>query len=151
MIARTALPTLTLWIAALVTLFGGTVQAEQERISDKYMVHYNVINSTFLNPDIASQYNITRGENVGVVIVSVQEIVDTEETVPASAEVSGKTSNLVQSEALEFEEVREQKVRYYVAEFRFENGEPRSYTIDVQPEGVTRSYELNFTDTLYQE
>ena len=151
MIAHKARPTLAYWFAVLTVLVAGVAQAEQERIFDDYVVYYNVINSTFLNPEVASQYNITRGDNVGVVILSLQEIVDTDETVPAAAQVSGETSNLVQSEPLDFEEVQEQKVRYYVAEFRFDSGEPRSYTINVQPEGMQRSHELNFTDTLYQE
>jgi hypothetical protein len=64
-------------------------------------------------------------------------------------ELQGRTSDLMQQQALEFREIREGDAIYYIAEFSFINEEWRFFEIEFRPEGATQSYTYKFKHQLY--
>jgi hypothetical protein len=102
--------------------------AEQKVTVDGYEVHYIVIPTTFLNPNIASQYGLVRGQDRALVNVSVLNA----EGSAVSAQVSGTAQNLIgQIDTLEFTEVSEGDAIYYLAQLRHGNEEHRGFVLDV--------------------
>ena len=113
----------------------------------EYRVYYTVFNSTFITPDIARIYNITRGKDRALVNIA---LVKDNQLGGIAAEVSGTRTNLMQQQRrLEFFEVREQDAVYYLAPVRFTNEEVLNFAIEVKAEGQRRPYKLKFTKTLY--
>lgn len=115
-----------------------------------YRVHYNVVNSTFLKPDIAEQYGITRGSRSAFINVSVQKLQSGGSPEPVTAVISGTKENLMQqNEAISFNEVREGNAIYYIGEFEFSNAEPVFFRLDVQPEGRGPEYSVQWDTRVY--
>ena len=123
-------------------------EEHSKRFGD-YEVHYTVLNSTFIKPDIAQHYGITRGHDRALVNVAINKLVPGGETTAQSAEVSGSSSDLIHETPLEFHEVREGDAIYYLAELTFRNRELRSFTINFKPAADVGPYAVKFNQTLY--
>lgn len=115
-----------------------------------YKIYYSVFNSSFIKPDVARAYNITRGKDrvlINIAVVKAQEGGDTE---GQSAVVNGTAANLMQQQKkLKFFEVREQEAVYYLATLRFTNEEVVNFSIEVKPDPNKPPYTLEFSKTLY--
>lgn len=115
-----------------------------------YRVHYNVVNSTFLKPDIAEQYGITRGPRSAFLNVSVQKVQSGGKPEPVTAVISGEKANLMQQNvSIGFNEIREGPAIYYIGEFEFSNAEPVNFHLTVQPEGRGPEYSLQWDTRIY--
>ena len=55
----------------LIMLNGPILQADPSTKYNDFEVHHTIFNSMFLNPAIASKYGLRRGENLGVINISV--------------------------------------------------------------------------------
>ncbi len=122
-------------------------QAEQLKNIGNLEVHYSSFPSTFLTPEVANTYRITRSRYSAVVNITV---LDTSATgKPAvTAQLSGKARNLLGTEKkLAFREVREGKAIYYIAELSHANEESFKFTIDVFQNGTNG--EIKFDQTFY--
>lgn len=110
-------------------------------------IHYSSFPSTFLTPDIASNYKIKRSGYSAVVNITV---LDTSQpgkpAVPVT--LSGEARNLLGTrKQLEFREIREGKAIYYLAEIKHANEESFQFSIDVKH--TATQGKLNFRQTFY--
>ena len=132
--------------AALLAAGAAADNKPFEQFGD-HKVFYSVYNSTFIKPDVARIYNITRGKNRALVNIAVIKG-DVYGGIPA--EISGTATNLMQQQRqLEFFEIKEQDVVYYLASVRFTNEEVLNFAIEVKTADNRRPYVLKFTKTLY--
>ncbi|HEY6598303.1 MAG TPA: DUF4426 domain-containing protein, partial [Pseudomonadales bacterium] len=103
-------------LAALATLaFATTVAAEQSKDFGDVEVHYIVVNTLFLQPDVAARYGVVRSSDRAIVNLSVLD----QNGVALLGEVTGDTINLMsQRTPLEFATIREGEAVYYIAPIR---------------------------------
>jgi hypothetical protein len=134
---------------ALTLFFALSATAQQSERFGPYELHYSVVNTTFLEPRVASNYGITRGKNRAILNLAVREHVG-EGTQPRAMQLQGSTRDLITAQALEFQEVREGEAIYYLAEFRFINEEWRFFTIDFRPEGAGETFRFELKHQLYE-
>ena len=140
----------------LITLIAGallvfSVQADNKtyKLHDGNEIHYSAFNSSFIAPDIAAQYRITRGKNRGLVNIAV---VPAGQVGGQSALVKGTVSNILQqSQKLDFFEVREGDVVYYLAAFKFDNEDSLTFKINVKADPNKPTYDFSFQKTFYHD
>lgn len=110
-------------------------------------IFFSAFNSSFIQPDVASSYNITRGKDKGLVNIAVVKN-DRAGGVPAL--VKGTVSNIFgQQQVLEFAEIREGEVVYYLAPFRFDREDWMTFNIDVRPDPDKPTHSLTFQRKFY--
>lgn len=106
-----------------------SVHAAQFETLGKWDVHYIVLNSTFLQPNIAQQYGIQRSKYNAFVNISV---LDHNSQEAQDVVVQGVAKNLLGvQKTLEFEQVKEQQAIYYLAQLPFDHRETYQFTIKV--------------------
>lgn len=125
-----------------------TAHAQQSERFGPFELHYSVVNTTFLEPDVASHYGITRGEKRAIVNLSVREH-SADSSTARTMLLKGRTWDLIQNQFLEFKEIREGPAIYYIAEFKFINEEWRFFEVDFRPEGAQETYTFKFKHQLY--
>lgn len=141
--ARFVCKTAFLLVAAVVCT---ALTAEQSVELGDYTVHYSVVPSTFLQPDIAERYGIVRARNRAV--VSIAAIHD--DGIPAPEKISGSVTNLLSQESeLEFKLIEEASARYYVASFLFTSEEPLDFVIRLHLDNGPETF--SFKKTVYAE
>lgn len=138
----------TLLILALVLGLCSTAHAQQSERFGPYELHYSVVNTTFIQPEVAAQYGITRGKQRAFLNLAVREHVG-DTTEPRAMKLEGRTWDLIQNQFLQFKEIREGPAIYYIAEFKFINEEWRFFEFDFLPEGAERSFTYKFRHQLY--
>ena len=121
---------------------------QQSEMFGPYELHYSVVNTTFLDPEVAAAYGITRGEKRAILNLSVREHVG-EGTEPRSMMLKGKTWDLIQNQPLEFQEIKEEQAMYYIAEFKFINEEWRFFEVYFRPDGADETYTFKLKHQLY--
>jgi len=133
-------------VGLLLTLMP-SAQAEQFRRLGAWDVHYVVIRTSFLKPEIAARNNIVRGRDRALLNLSVLG----RDGQPVAAEVTGTVRNLLeQVQPLEFQTVREGTAIYYLAEVRHTDRETLRFAIDiVPPDGIPQ--QLRFQQQLYED
>ena len=142
MTIRTALSVL-LSVAAII--FSPFSVAEQMQRFGQYELHYIVIPTTMLKPEIAAEYDISRGKDRALVNVSVLN----GEKKAVNATITGDSQNLLgQLQDLDFKQVTEGDAIYYLAEIRFADQEVHRIKIEATaPDG--KSTLLKFNQKLY--
>ncbi len=135
-------------LAGCLALFGSLPGwAEQYKQFGDYQVHYIIVPTTFLQPQVAQKYNLLRGKNRALVNVSVLDgSLD-----PVPAQVTGLAKNLMgQPQQLEFAEVTEGPAIYYLALLRHSNEEYHQVELQIKlPDGKTGT--INFRQKMYFE
>ncbi|MBY5921802.1 DUF4426 domain-containing protein [Ferrimonas balearica] len=124
--------------------------AEQVQKVGKYAVHHVAFGSTFLTPEIARTYDITRSRYVGLVNITV---IDTslpgDETHAVAVKIQGTARNLLGNvKNLSFKEIREGTAIYYIAEVGHRNEETFTFDIEVS-NGQDLSTELTFKQKFF--
>lgn len=149
------LRTFPLLLALVSLLASGAASAEQAEFSNAggdYEIHYIAVNSTFLQPEIAAQYNIVRSARSAFLNIAVLRKEADGSTTPVTAVLSGSKHNMLQqSEELTFSEVREGAAVYYIGQFGFSNAEILRFVVSVQPEGQGEAHELEWRTQLYAQ
>ena len=141
-------------IIAISLLFFAAITYAQESfeyISPPYEVYYSVFNSTFVTPDVAKAYQLTRGKDIAMVNVSVRKNLDSGKNIEKRAVVSGTKSDLIHVIPLDFIEIEEKGAIYYLASFKFNHKEALNFNIEVQPDRNKASINIKFRKALYQE
>ncbi|GAB3111323.1 DUF4426 domain-containing protein [Aestuariicella hydrocarbonica] len=116
----------------------------------EYTVLFTVFNSSFIPPEVASTYNLTRGKGQSLVNVALIKSNTEGNTNGLPAEVSGSVTNLMQQQKkLEFIEISEQDAVYYLAPLRVSSEEVLHFNIEVKHKGKT--YPVSFSKKLYAE
>ena len=126
-----------------------SLYAENNKVFGDYDVHYSVLNSTFITPQVAKAYEIVRGKNRALINIAVRKRLEKGTSRAKKALISGESSDLIHTKTLEFKEVVEQDAIYYLAELTFNDKELRTFTIKIQPDPNISPYTLKFQKTLY--
>lgn len=136
-----------LFIAALFSFTQPGVAAQFQDF-DNLEVHYIALPSTFLQPDIAKQYNIKRSKYNGLINISVLDKKSNAKAV--SAGLSGTGQNLLgQSHTLSFTEIKEGDSIYYIADYPFTNEEIVNFNIMIKTQNKTNI--LKFQHKFYTD
>ena len=136
------------WICALLlALATAPGHAEQRQSFGGWDVHYVVLPTGFLKPDIAAQYGITRGRDRALVNISVLDPAG----VPRKVTIEGTVKNLLgQLLPLTFREVTEGEAVYYLAAVKHTHEEVLRFEILLSaPEAPLM--QLKFQQKLYWE
>ena len=133
-----------------LTRLAGPALAQQSETFGPFELHYSVVNTTFLDPEIAATYGITRGEKRAILNLAVREEV-AGSSEPRAMVLKGRTWDLIQNQTLEFQEIREGEAVYYIAEFTFINEEWRFFEVDFRPTGAQQTYTFELKHQLYVE
>lgn len=116
--------------AIFIFMMAFSTQAEQYKTLGDWDVHYIVLNSTFLQPEIAKQYSIQRSKYNAFVNVSV---LDKDNKKAQDVVVTGQAKNLLGTiKKLEFDQVQEQDSIYYLAQLPFRDRENYRFEITVR-------------------
>lgn len=142
------MPVIRTLLACLALFICGTALAQQSETFGPFELHYSVVNTTFLDPKVASSYGITRGKKRAILNLAVREQLG-EGSAARSMLLQGRTWDLMQNQSLEFKEIREGEAIYYIAEFTFINEEWRFFEMDFRPDGADQSYTFKFKHQLY--
>jgi len=120
-----------LTIILLSFFFVFNAQASNMKKIGDLNVHYIAIGATFLTPEIAKAYNITRSRYNGLINISVLD--NTQAGTPAKhVSITGKARNdLGQIKTLEFEEVTEGDAIYYLAQVKYSDEETFYFDINI--------------------
>ena len=141
----------SLSIFLLLVLLPFHLHAEQKKRFGDYDVHYSVLNTTFITPENAKHYGITRSKNRALVNIAIRKNRPDGSSTAQRAIVTGSSSDLIHRTSLEFNEVIEPDAIYYIAQLPFNDKELRSFDIKVQPDANISPYSLKFSKTLYQQ
>lgn len=142
MLLRLIVPSFTALCLSTVAL------AQNSEMFGPYELHYSVVNTTFLEPEVAAAYGITRGKKRAILNLAVREHLE-QGTAGRTMLLKGRTWDLIHQEPLEFLEVREGEAIYYIAEFTFINEEFRFFEMNFRPDGAEQSYTFKFKHQLY--
>lgn len=139
----------TVTIALLLGCLGTPIAtAEQMKLFDDIEVHYSVVRTSMIPPEVASTYSITRGPNRMLLNVSIQKRTGEYTTASQAGTVTGTRHDLIKPYPLAFSEVREQEAIYYLADFPIINEEITRFNISVVLESG-KKLDLEFQKTLY--
>ncbi len=129
-----------------------TAQADQFVSYGDYEVHYNAFNSTFIEPEVAQSYGLTRSKTLALINVSVLKAESDGSKIPVTAIVKGSATNLIgQTTALSFDKIEETDALYYIGSLRFANEQLMRIMLDVQPDPNQPAYTIQFEQTFYAE
>ena len=88
-------------LACLALFLCATALAQQSETFGPFELHYSVVNTTFLDPKVASSYGITRGKKRAILNLAVREQLE-EGSAARSMLLQGRTWDLMQNQSLEF-------------------------------------------------
>ena len=133
--------------AALLIMACLQADAEQMRRLGSWDVHYALVPTTFLKPEVAARYQITRGRDRAMINISVLD----GDGSPVRVRISGTMINLLgQREPLEFREVLEGPAVYYLVEIKHTDREVLRFEVDITPPDG-KAQQLTFQQEMYWE
>lgn len=139
-------------ILLILSAFCASVFAEQKHVYGDTEIHYSAFSSAFLQPEVATAYEIQRSRYRGVVSISIKKAGDGLEVESMPAVVTGKAINLSSQEKdLEFKEVRSEGAIYYLATFPYADDENLRFVVNVMPEGMNKPQTIEFWQDFYVE
>lgn len=131
-------------LMALATFFAS---AEQKKTLGDWDVHYMVVNTAFLTPDVANAYDIVRSKYSALVNISV---LNKDNQKAQLTDVTGSATNLLGTKhKLTFRRIEDGEAIYYLAVLSFDNLETFRFAIDIR-QGDAR-HTLKFQQKLYTE
>lgn len=144
------MPIILAFITGLLASGSSTAQQiDQMKQFDEYYVFYNLLNTRFLEPEIAEKYGVPRDEDLALLTISVRGPNEEGEITDQPARVSGVVSDLVHQQPLEFEEFQDPTAVYYLAEVPKDGKAKLDFSINVKPKDSAEAYELEFSSRLY--
>lgn len=116
-------------LLVLIALLALPSSGEQFKAFDDIEVHYVVVNTLFLDPDVAKRYGVVRAKDRAIVNLSVLSADGN--AIPA--DVAGVTVNLLSQQAtLAFATLREGESIYYIAPIRYTDQDVLRFRIVVK-------------------
>jgi len=131
--------------------------AEQKKIfigndGHEYEVHYIAFNSTFLQPEVARQYGLTRSRARGLVNISVLKVLENGSTEAVGALVDINAKNEIQQvQHMDFQQVVEGKAIYYIGQVQYREAEILTFNATIYPQGVNEPFRLRFTHSFFND
>lgn len=131
-------------VVILISLSFNSSAENLTRFGD-YVIHHTALSTDILLPEVARVYKIKRSKDRGMINIVVQH-----NGKGVGANVTGTGSNLNgQLKHLEFNEIKDGDVTYYISTFRVTNKEVINFKINVQPEGASNSHLVQFNKEFY--
>ena len=110
-----------------------------------YVIHHTALPTDILLPEVARAYKIKRSKNRGMLNIVVQH-----KGKGVGAKVSGTGVNLnSQLKHMEFREIKDGDVTYYISSFRVTNKETITFKVNVQPAGSNKTHMVKFKKEFY--
>lgn len=135
-----------LGLVLLVTMPLSSYAQNMTKFGD-YVIHHTALPTDILLPEVARAYKIKRSKNRGMLNIVVQN-----KGKGTTAKVSGTGVNLnSQLKHLQFREIKDGDVTYYISSFRVTNKETISFKIKVQPAGSKKSHTVKFKKEFYTQ
>jgi len=126
--------------------------AQQAQEFGEYSVHYNALNSSLLTPEVAKAYGIRRSDSRALVNISILKNAENQATTAVKANVTATGRNLTgQTRNIDMREINDGDAIYYIGELSVRNMETFSFTVNVMPEGQTRTFVVEFRQQFYTE
>lgn len=117
---------------SMIFLFALPAAGDQFKSFNGVNVHYIVLNTLFLEPDIATRYNVVRASDRAILNLSVID----ENGVALQGEVTGTTINLLsQTAPLQFSEIKEGDAIYYIAPLRHADQDVLRFRVTISVPG----------------
>jgi len=130
---------------SVILLLSTTAHAEQKQTLGEWDVHYMVVNTPFLTPEVAASYGIVRSKFNALVNISV---LDSKTGEAQRVSVTGTARNLLgNSRPLTFKKVEEGEAIYYLAVVPFRDRETFRFELDVQRGNTQQT--LKFQQKMY--
>ena len=135
----------------LTAFISVTATAEQKVEFDGHELHYIVLNTTDIPPQVAEQYDIVRSGKRAFINLSVLRQTDDGYGTPVSADISAVQRSLIgQTLDIDLAEIREGDAIYYIGTFPIINRETLWFDVTLSvPNGP--DYELSFPQQVWQE
>ncbi|MFV8818836.1 DUF4426 domain-containing protein [Haliea sp. E17] len=133
-------------------LLAAPLWAQQSQRFGPYELHYSVVNTTFLAPEVAAAYGLTRGRDYAILNLALQEHLEDGSVAARTMQLKGTTWDLTgRVTELAFQEVRENPAIYYLAEFRFFDEEFRHFEVHFRPQDTSETLTLKVKHQMYQD
>jgi hypothetical protein len=135
----------TMTLTALLLLGSMSTHAEQMKSLGPWDVHYMVVNTPFLTPEVAKQYGIVRSKYNALINISV---LNSDNQQAQTVGVTGSATNLIGTKKdLSFKKVQEGEAIYYLAVLPFRDQE--TYRFDIQVQKGNDTQNLQFKQKMY--
>jgi len=135
-----------LGLALLISMPLSSYAENMTKFGD-YVIHHTALPTDILLPEVARAYKIKRSKNRGMLNIVVQH-----KGKGTGAKVTGTGVNLnSQLKHLEFREIKEGDVTYYISSFRVTHKETINFKIKVQPAGSTKTHTVKFKKEFYTQ
>jgi len=132
-------------LGSLLLIVSSAAHAEQKQQLGEWDVHYMVVSTPFLTPEVAASYGIVRSKFNALVNISVLDAVT---GTAQRVSVSGTAKNLIgTTKTLTFKKVEEGDAIYYLAVLPFRDRENYRFSIDVQRGNTMQT--LNFKQEMF--
>jgi len=147
----------TIIVFILAIFFFSHVNAEQKEVFDgpdgsEYEVHYIGFASTFLETEIAKEYQLVRSRALGIINISVIKVDADGRRKAVGAVVEIKMKNdLQQAQFLSSKQVVEGEAIYYLAQLQYKEGELLIFDVSIYPEGRTKAMQFRFSQNFYHD
>jgi len=137
----------TVIVASFFALASLHSYAEQVHRFADHEVHYIIIPTTFLESEIADQYNVARARNRALINVSILN----KNNQAVTANISGRSRNLLgQTQNFDFRKVQEGEAIYYLAELLHSDEDMQRVTLEVTLSSGRRG-QIKFNQKMYLE
>lgn len=139
------------WLLGVVSaLIMSSVHADQVAQFGEYQLHYNTFESTFLTPEIAHQYGLTRTKGQALLNVAVTTQAQGELPQSQRAIVSANVKNLLgQIVPLSFITIEEGDAIYYLAPFTKTDDEILKFTVEAKTSADSAPMTVSFQRHFY--
>jgi hypothetical protein len=94
-----------------------------------YLILYNAFPALTLPPAMTSSYGIERSNDNALINITILK-----KDIAQAARISGSYTDLINTRALAFREIREQNSISYIAQVKFHNREVLRFDVIVQPQ-----------------
>ena len=132
-------------LAGILSALSASAFAEQKQTLGEWDVHYMVVSTPFLTPEVAANYGIVRSKFNALVNISV---LDKVAGAAQRADVTGTAKNLIgNASKITFKKVEEGDAIYYLAVLPFRDQETFRFEIDVQKGSSKQT--LKFQQKMY--
>lgn len=132
-------------LSALLMCLSLQANAEQKQTLGEWDVHYMVVNTPFLTPEVAANYGIVRSKYNALVNISV---LDKDSGQAQRVSVDGHATNLLgKKRDLSFKKVEDGDAIYYLAVLPFRDQE--TYRFEISVKKVSSQQTLKFKQKMY--
>lgn len=137
-------------VALLLAGFILPTSAQQSTRYDQFELHHSIVYTTFLSPEVAAEYGITRGPDKAILTLSVRDA-DSGEIAGRPMTIEGRTWDLITGGNMRVKEIREGRATYYIVPFEFLDREYRFFEFTFQPEGAVEAYDHKMKVQLWRQ